>query len=164
MAGLGGRAEAAFYKGRALLGLGHAVNAPPAVHDGLKVARDTLTQIREGRFRDWTLPAALLAGAGGRWADGRRYSATLRELGHDDSTNVGSLPMSTTDIAWLGEGYLAADVGQSISRPDAHASLSDQVRATVDHYAGGDAVRLRRVCQGLGTLALAMFLSTRDTL
>src|SRR5256884_4261817 len=140
-----------------------AVQAATAVHDGLKVARDTLTQIREGRFRDWTLPAALLAGGGGRWADGRRYSATLRELGHDDSTNVGSLRMATTDVAWLAEGYLSAEVGQTPARRGAR-SLADELRTTVDRYAGADNVRRRRVCQGLGTLALAMFLSTRDTL
>src|SRR5256886_16890722 len=114
MDGLGWRAEAGFFRGMALFGLGHASQAATAVHDGLKVARDTLTQIREGRFRDWTLPAALLAGAGGRWADGRRYTAPLRELRHDDSTNLCSLRMATTDIAWRGERYLSAEGRQSM--------------------------------------------------
>src|SRR5207244_6523080 len=41
---------------------------------------------------------------------------------------------------------------------------SDELRTTVDRYARTDNVRRRRVSQGLGTLALAMFLSTRDTL
>src|SRR5438105_3592745 len=160
---LGWQAEAAFFKGMALFGLGRASQAATAVHDGLKVARDTLTQIREGRFGDWTLPAVLLAGAGGRWADGRRYNVTLGELGHDDSTNVGSLRMAAMDIAWLGDGYLGAEVGQLTARRGAR-SLADELRTTVDRYAGTDNVRRRRVCQGLGTLALAMFLSTRDTL
>src|SRR5207302_1571057 len=133
---LGWQAEAAFFKGMALFGLGHASQAATAVHDGLKVARDTLTQIREGRFRDWTLPAALLAGAGGRWADGRRYSATLRELGHDDSTNVGSLRMSTTDIAWLGEGYLAADAHLALARGD---TARARMRVERHYRAAGDA-------------------------
>jgi len=160
---LGWQAEAAFFKGMALFGLGRVSQAATAVHDGLRVAGDTLLQIREGRFRDWTLPAALLAGAGGRWADGRRFSATLRELGQDDSTNVGSLRMATTDIAWLAEGYLAAEVGHTTARPGGR-SLADELRTTVDRYARSDNVRRRRVSQGLGTLALAMFLSTRDTL
>jgi len=160
---LGWQAEAAFFKGMALFGLGRVSEAATAVHDGLRVAGDTLLQIREGRFRDWTLPAALLAGAGGRWADGRRFSATLRELGQDDSTNVGSLRMATTDIAWLAEGYLAAEVGHTTARPGGR-SLADELRTTVDRYARSDNVRRRRVSQGLGTLALAMFLSTRDTL
>src|SRR5207244_11671527 len=41
---------------------------------------------------------------------------------------------------------------------------SDELRTTVDRYARTDNVRRRSVSQGLGTLALAMFLSTRDTL
>src|SRR2546430_17284204 len=98
---LGWQAEAAFFKGMALFGLGRVSQAATAVHDGLRVASDTLLQIREGRFRDWTLPAALLAGAGGRWADGRRVSTTPRELGHDESTHPGSLPTVTTRSAPL---------------------------------------------------------------
>src|SRR2546430_17090975 len=160
---LGWQAEAAFFKGMALFGLGQVGRPPTAVHDGLRVAGDTLLQIREGRFRDWTLPAALLAGAVGRWADGRRFGATLRERGQDDSTNVGSLRMATTDIAWLAEGYLAAEVGHTTARPGAR-SLADELRTTVDRYARPDNVRRRRVSQGLGTLALAMFLSTPHTL
>ncbi len=160
---LGWQAEAAFFKSMALFLLGRASQAATAVHDGLRVARDTLLQIREGRFREWSLPAAVLAGAGGRWAEGLRFNATLRGLGFD-STNVGSLRMAVTDIGWLGEGYLAAEVGQPRARPDALGSLTDKLRATLDRYAGTDTARLRRVCQGLGTVALAMYLAMRDTL
>src|SRR2546429_80033 len=88
---LGWPAEAAFFKGMALFGLGRANQAASAVHDGLRVAGDTLLQIREGRFRDWTLPAALLAGAGGRWADGPRVNATVREVRPHGSVNDGRL-------------------------------------------------------------------------
>ena len=160
---LGWQAEAAFFKGMSLFLLGRAGQAATAVHDGLRLTRDTLLQIREGRFRDWSLPSALLAGAGGRWAEGLRFSATLQGLGLD-STNVGSLRMAGTDIAWLSDGFLAAQVGQTRARPGAHDNLADQLRATVDRYAGTDPARRRRVSQGLGTLSLAMFLATRDTL
>ena len=165
---LGWQAEAAFLKGMSLFLLGRAGQAATAVHDGLRVARDTLLPIREGRFGDWSLPAALLAGAGGRWAAGLRFNATLKGLGdgstNDDSTNVGGLYLAVKDIAWLGEGSLAAQVGQPPARSGKDGSLADQLRVTVDHYAGTDTARLRRGSEGLGRLALAIFLATRDTL
>ena len=159
---LGWQADAGFVKGMALFLLGRAGEAATAVHEGLLQARDTLAQFQG--LDSWSVPSALLAGAGGRWAEGVRLNAAVSAGLHVDSINgPGNLRMAVTDLGELAGWYFGAEVGLQSPRPGARGTRADDLRAMIGRYARGDSARLGRVLQALGATCLNMFLVTRDT-
>ncbi|HEX9705397.1 MAG TPA: serine/threonine-protein kinase [Gemmatimonadales bacterium] len=159
---LGWQAEAGFWQGMALFRMGRVGEAATAVHDGLALARDTVAAFQG--LDSWSVPSALLAGGGGRRVEAVRLYAALSTGMKLDSTNgPGNLRMAITDLDRLAEWYLGAEVGQLGPRPGRRNGPVDELRATIDRYARGDTVRLRRVLQALGGSCLTMFLVTRDT-
>jgi tetratricopeptide (TPR) repeat protein len=159
---LGWRAEAGFWQGMALFRLGRVGEAATVVHDGLALTRDTVVAFQG--LDSWSVPSALLAGGGGRRAEAvRLYSGLSTGMRLDSTNGPGNLRMAITDLDRLAVWYLGAEVGQFPPRSGGRAAPVDELRATIDRYARGDTVRLRRVLQAFGGSCLTMFLVTRDT-
>jgi serine/threonine-protein kinase len=160
--GLGWQAEAGFMKGMALFQLGRADEAATAVHEGLRLTRDTTAPFRSG-FQYLSVPSVLLAGAGGRWAASLRLTAAVR-VPVDSILWQENVRIAAADLSRLAQWALAAEVGERSGRMGLGDSPGAEIRAMVGRYARPDTARLRRVNQAFGHVSLSVFLATRDTL
>lgn len=160
---MGWQAEAAFLKGSILFQKGDAGAAAQAIDDGLRVARDTMAPFFAG-IDTWSVPAGLLAGAGGRWAAALRLNAKMFSgFPGDSAGGPSNIRMAKTDLERLSRWFIASDLGVRQPAPGQTGNAVADLRAMIDAYSRGDSAQRRRVIQSLGTSLVSVFLITRDT-
>jgi tetratricopeptide (TPR) repeat protein/TolB-like protein len=160
---LGWKADAGYLQGSILFQLGRPGEAATTLHDALAVATDTLAPFFSG-FGNWFAPAGVLSGGGGRWREALRFNAALfRALPVDSANGPGNLRMSRDDLARMAAWFTATELGRREAGPGEGGNATTEFRALIDRYARRDSAALRRVTQSLGSSAVSLYLSTRDT-